>query len=120
MRTPVFGTNNRILEIDLSRRCFSPVLITSEERIKYLGGKGLALKLLYDRIETGVQPLGEKNIIVFILVVLLAVFIIQNTQVVEVQLLFWKVSMSRALMLLGALVIGFISGWLAKGIKMKT
>ena len=63
--------------------------------------------------------MNAKKIIVLFLVVLLMVFIIQNTQVVEVKLLFWKVSMSRALMLLGTLVIGFVSGWLIKGIKPK-
>ena len=63
--------------------------------------------------------MNAKKIIVLVLVVLLMVFIIQNTQVVEVKLLFWKVSMSRALMLLGTLVIGFVSGWLIKGIKPK-
>ena len=63
--------------------------------------------------------MNAKNIIVIVLVVFLVVFIFQNTQVVEVQLLFWKVSMSRALMLLGTLFIGLIAGWLIKGIKPK-
>lgn len=63
MKTPVFGTNNRVLEIDLSSQSFEIIHIRNEERIKYLGGKGLALKLLYDRMEIGVDPLGEKNMI---------------------------------------------------------
>ena len=63
--------------------------------------------------------MNAKNIIVIVLVVFLVVFIFQNTQVVEVQLLLWKVSMSRALMLLGTLFIGLIAGWLIKGIKPK-
>ena len=44
---------------------------------------------------------------------LLLVFVIQNTQVVELRFLLWKVEMSRALMLLGMLIAGFGSGWLA-------
>jgi uncharacterized integral membrane protein len=58
-----------------------------------------------------------KNIIFAILVVLVLVFVIQNTQVVEVRFLFWEVSMSRALMLLGTFLVGIIAGWLARRIK---
>ena len=31
----------------------------------YLGGKGLGLKLIYDRITSGIDPFGEENIITF-------------------------------------------------------
>ncbi|MFC1823497.1 lipopolysaccharide assembly protein LapA domain-containing protein [Thermodesulfobacteriota bacterium] len=55
-----------------------------------------------------------KHVFILIFLVLFLVFIIQNMQIVEVQLLFWKVSMSRALMLLGTLVIGLIGGWFIK------
>ena len=53
-----------------------------------------------------------RNIIFICLIGLVVVFVLQNTQVVEVRLLFWTISMSRALMLFGTLVIGLISGWL--------
>ncbi|NIO03044.1 MAG: DUF1049 domain-containing protein [Proteobacteria bacterium] len=55
-----------------------------------------------------------KNVLFAILLVLVLVFVIQNTQVVEVRLLIWKVSMSRALMLLGTFLVGMIAGWLAR------
>jgi len=51
--------------------------------------------------------------------------LLQNTQVVEVQFLFWTISMSRALMLMGTLAIGLIGGWMltlpkrSKAIKEK-
>ncbi len=55
-----------------------------------------------------------KNILFAILVAFVLIFVIQNTQVVEVQFLIWKLSMSRALILLGTFLIGIISGWLAR------
>ena len=53
-----------------------------------------------------------RNIIFICLIGLVVIFVLQNTQVVEVRFLFWTVSMSRALMLFGTLVIGLIGGWL--------
>ena len=56
--------------------------------------------------------MNAKNIVIIILVALFVLFVVQNTQTVDVRLLFWTVSMSRALMLLGTLLIGLIAGWL--------
>jgi uncharacterized integral membrane protein len=56
--------------------------------------------------------MSTKHIITVILVGLVIVFVLQNTQTVEVRLLAWTVSMSRALMLLLTLLIGIIAGWL--------
>ncbi len=55
-----------------------------------------------------------KTIIFIVLLVIVAIFVVQNTVVVDVRFLAWKVSMSRALMLLGTLLIGIIAGWLLK------
>ena len=60
-----------------------------------------------------------KNIIILILLAFLLLFTLQNTQVVEVKLLLWTVSMSRALMLLGTLLIGLIAGWFLRSAKLK-
>jgi aldehyde:ferredoxin oxidoreductase len=60
----VIGSNNRILEIDLTTKKFTETAINKKDRNLYYGGKGLALKLLYDRMEPGVDPLGEKNLFV--------------------------------------------------------
>jgi uncharacterized integral membrane protein len=43
-------------------------------------------------------------------------FTLQNTQIVEVQLLFWKLSMSRVLLILLLLVVGAILGWVAHSV----
>lgn len=53
--------------------------------------------------------------IVLTLVALGAVFIVQNTAVVEVRFLFWKLAMSRALMIVFLLLLGVAVGWLLRG-----
>jgi len=53
-----------------------------------------------------------KNVIFVCLIVLVLIFVVQNTEVVEFRFLVWTVSMSRALMLFGTLAIGFVAGWM--------
>lgn len=60
----IIGTSNRILEVNLSTKKVTEFKITEQDRKLYLGGKGLGLKLLYDRLKPGIDPLGEENIIV--------------------------------------------------------
>ena len=55
-----------------------------------------------------------KTIVFVILAVLILLFVIQNTQVVETRFLVWTISMSRSLLLLGTFVIGVIAGWLVR------
>jgi uncharacterized integral membrane protein len=50
---------------------------------------------------------------VLFLLLAVAVFTAQNFQVVDVRFLAWKLEMSRAILLLGVLGIGFVLGWLA-------
>jgi len=61
----IVGTSNRILEVNLSTGDHSVGEISDKDRRDYLGGKGLGLKLLYDRMKPGVDPLGEENMIAF-------------------------------------------------------
>jgi len=58
------GTNNRIIEIDLTARSFREIRISPADRRKYIGGKGLALKLLAERLRPGEDPLGEGNVFI--------------------------------------------------------
>lgn len=62
----ITGTSNRILEIDLSKKSFKEYKVSEQDLKLYLGGKGLGLKLLYDRLEPRVDPLSEKNMIAVI------------------------------------------------------
>ena len=55
------------------------------------------------------------------LIILAAIFITQNVTVVEVNLFFWQVTISRALLIVINLLIGFLLGWFIKsytGYKM--
>ncbi len=55
-----------------------------------------------------------KTIVFVILAVLILLFVIQNTQVVETRFLVWTISMSRSLLLLGTFIIGVVVGWLVR------
>jgi uncharacterized integral membrane protein len=55
-----------------------------------------------------------KTIVFVILAVLILLFVIQNTQVVETRFLVWTISMSRSLLLLGTFIIGVIAGLLVR------
>jgi aldehyde:ferredoxin oxidoreductase len=61
----IIGTSNRVLEVDLTRTKVDIYEVKPRERRLYLGGKGLGLKLLYDRLQPGAAPLGEENILAF-------------------------------------------------------
>ena len=55
-----------------------------------------------------------KLIISLVLICLIVIFIIQNVAVVEIDLFFWSIAMSRVLLMLILLVAGIIVGWLLK------
>jgi aldehyde:ferredoxin oxidoreductase len=67
----IVGTSNRILEIDLSTGDVGDFLVADDDRRQYLGGKGLGLKLLYDRMQPGIDPLGDANYLAFMMGVLM-------------------------------------------------
>ena len=60
-----------------------------------------------------------RNIIFVSLIVFVLIFVVQNTQVVEFRFLVWTLSLSRALILFGALAIGVVAGWLLRVPKQK-
>ncbi len=53
-----------------------------------------------------------KTIVFIVLAILIVIFTIQNTHVVDIQFFVWKASISRALVLLSTLFIGIILGWI--------
>ncbi len=53
-----------------------------------------------------------KTIIILILAILALVIIVQNTEVVPIQILFWQLLMSRIILILLLLVIGFAIGFI--------
>ncbi len=54
-----------------------------------------------------------KMIAILILAVLLLIIVIQNSNVAELHLLFWKVSMSLIILIFFVTLIGFVIGYLA-------
>ena len=54
----------------------------------------------------------QKTIVILVLIVFAFVILIQNTQVVEVQIFFWKIAMSRIVLILFMLIVGFGIGYL--------
>jgi aldehyde:ferredoxin oxidoreductase len=61
----IVGTSNKVLEVDLTTKTYTVYQVKDDERKMYLGGKGLGLKLIYDRMPAGVDPFGNDNIIAF-------------------------------------------------------
>jgi aldehyde:ferredoxin oxidoreductase len=54
----------RILRIDLSEKKYTKEKLEEEFIRKYLGGRGLGVKLLYDEVDEKVKPLAPENVIV--------------------------------------------------------
>ena len=59
------------------------------------------------------------KIVFGVLVALVLLFVMQNTDVVEVKFLFWTKSMSRALILLLTFLLGLVAGWLGTRFRRK-
>ena len=59
----ISGTSNRILDINLSSKTATTFRVTETDRRMFLGGKGLGLKYLYERLPPGIDPLGAENIL---------------------------------------------------------
>lgn len=53
-----------------------------------------------------------KLVVGIALIALVVVFTLQNTQTVEITLLLWTVSMSRAVMIFLVFLLGLVSGWI--------
>jgi len=58
------AVNNKVVEIDLTSGTIDVITVAENDRRQYLGGKGLALKMIYDRIKPGIDPLSAENILV--------------------------------------------------------
>lgn len=63
--------------------------------------------------------MNPKNIIIGIIVVLVLIILIQNTQVVILRLLFWKVRMSQIVLVPLTFILGFVIGYFSRTVKNK-
>ncbi|MFQ5999198.1 MAG: aldehyde ferredoxin oxidoreductase N-terminal domain-containing protein, partial [Candidatus Bathyarchaeia archaeon] len=60
----MFGYAGNILEVDLSKRKIKTHKLNPNLAQSFLGGKGIGARLLYDRVEPGMNPLFPKNVVV--------------------------------------------------------
>lgn len=60
------------------------------------------------------MKMTPKRIGLLVSILLFAIFVGQNAQVVELRFLFWKTAASRSIVLLGTFLVGLAAGWLAK------
>ena len=67
----IIGTSNKYLEINLSTKSYKEFIISDNDLKLYLGGKGLGIKLLYEKMDLEIDPLSEKNFLIFMMGVLL-------------------------------------------------
>jgi len=61
----VKGWNGKALLIDLSERKFKYFDIDATTLKEYIGGRGLAIRLLWDLNPVGVDPLSPNNHLIF-------------------------------------------------------
>ncbi len=61
----MYGYTGRILHIDLEKQAFTIENFDETVARKYLGGNGLAAKILYQSLKPGTDPFSPENIVVF-------------------------------------------------------
>ncbi|GAI37261.1 unnamed protein product, partial [marine sediment metagenome] len=61
----MFGWNGKIAKVYLTEKKIEPIPLGEEFLADYLGGRGLGVKLVYDLVKPGVDPLSSENILVF-------------------------------------------------------
>ncbi|MGE5317926.1 MAG: aldehyde ferredoxin oxidoreductase family protein [Chloroflexota bacterium] len=62
----IFGQYGVVLDVDLSAGTVSKLQISKEDLKNFLGGRGLGMKLLWDKIrKPGVDPFGPENVLCF-------------------------------------------------------
>ena len=59
------GWNGKILRVDLSKGTGKITGYSKDIAEKYIGGRGLAVKLLWDELPPGADPLGPENMLIF-------------------------------------------------------
>jgi len=62
---PFGGYWGKILRVDLTKGKLTEQSLTPEMARMWIGGVGLATKMIYDEVPTGADPLGPENVFVF-------------------------------------------------------
>lgn len=61
----MYGWNGKILRIDLSSKKVKIQELDQELLKKFVGGRGIAIKILWDELQPGTDPLSPRNKLVF-------------------------------------------------------
>jgi len=59
------GWNGKILRVDLTKGSTEITSYSDDIAKKFIGGRGLAVKLLWDELPKGADPLGPENMLIF-------------------------------------------------------
>ncbi|MBD3205952.1 aldehyde ferredoxin oxidoreductase, partial [Candidatus Bathyarchaeota archaeon] len=59
------GWNGKILRVDLTEGTTEITSYSEEIAKKFMGGRGLAVKFLWDQLPKGADPLGPENMLIF-------------------------------------------------------
>ncbi len=57
----MLGYQNKVLRLDLSNETYSTEPLNMDWAEKYIGGKGLAIKYMYEELTPGIDPFSEEN-----------------------------------------------------------
>lgn len=60
-----YGYTGKRLDIDLTTSTWVVTELSPEILSRYIGGKGLAAKIIYDEVKSGCDPLSPDNVLVF-------------------------------------------------------
>ena len=60
----MFGWNGRILRVDLARGKMKAEEYSQEMARRFIGGRGFAVKILWDELESGIDPLSPDNLLI--------------------------------------------------------
>ncbi|MBU3901972.1 MAG: hypothetical protein KKE04_01230, partial [Candidatus Thermoplasmatota archaeon] len=58
----MFSYTNKILDVDLTDKKIKTTNLDEKNAKKFVGGKGLGAKILYDNLKKNVDPLSPENI----------------------------------------------------------
>ena len=62
---PMFGWVGKILKVDLSREKIIEEPLDGDLAANFLGGRGINVKILYDEVKPGIDPLSPENVLIF-------------------------------------------------------
>ena len=103
----MFGFMDKILRVNLTNGKSTREKVSEENQKKFLGGRGLAISVLYRELKAGIDPLGSENKLIFATSPLCTTGIPGDTRFV----------VAGKSSLTGILGEGNCSGWFADGLK---